>query len=202
VFVNGSREGQATVAKLAEHLREQGWNVILSPGTEKIRISDLQLRSADARLIAEALSIASGGTMHVNVRPGPVDTLIIMSRQRPSRRLEVFNVSGYLSSNPLLAEFEAHEKLTSAAVEEMTRRVREIEVLVIGTLHDLTRSEFADHEQMEFQFHPGTRLLIVIGTDQAIDVARKIINALPGQRQSGKQPDIFVPVPPSQPADQ
>jgi hypothetical protein len=52
--------------------------------------------------------------------------------------------------------------------------IEQIEQAVTATLQLLNTPEL----QPQMQFHPGTNLLIVVGSEEAIDVARKVVAAL------------------------
>ena len=71
----------------------------------------------------------------------------------------------------------------------------ELQLLIKNTLLQLDGSS----DQPDFKYHPGTKLLIVIGNPEAIEVTRKIVNALSGQQKNGKE-DLRLDIPP--PSDQ
>jgi hypothetical protein len=83
----------------------------------------------------------------------------------------VFNLSGYIQ--------------TLGKVDDTIVRQK------IDDLMKLTKSTLVDDmnmspdDQPNFRYHPGTKLLIVVGKPEALDLARKIISALPGQQKSG-----------------
>jgi hypothetical protein len=57
---------------------------------------------------------------------------------------------------------------------DLTKLIEEIQTTVQATLRQLKSSA----KPPEFQFHPGTNLLIVIGGDEAIEVTRKVVAAI------------------------
>src|SRR5678815_4615182 len=59
---------QANIGWLAQELRGKGWNVILSPEIESIPITELKLKNAGVALVAEAITIATGGSVRASVR--------------------------------------------------------------------------------------------------------------------------------------
>jgi len=57
----------------------------------------------------------------------------------------------------------------------MLEQLKMIIMDTISALHSNTA------EQPDFQFHRGANLLVIIGSRDAVDVARKVVSALPGQ---------------------
>jgi len=110
---------------------------------------------------------------------------------KPRRSVEVFNLSGYLQQLP---------KQDEKAVSE---NVNMLEVVINQTLEQLKPEGFSDEDgpYPDFQFHRGANLFIVIGPPIAIEVARKVVNALPGQQSGGDRiiidPATGLPIDPA-----
>jgi len=80
------------------------------------------------------------------------------------RAVEAFSLQDYLQSLPKQDEASLNQSLG------------DIENLIVETLNSMD----AEVARPQIRFHPGTKLLVVIGSPEAIDVAAKIITALPG----------------------
>ena len=94
----------------------------------------------------------------------------IANRPRESKpSAEVFNLSGYIQTLGKVDDDIIRQK-----IDDLLRLTR-------STLVD--DMKMSPEDQPNFKYHPGTKLLIVIGKPEAIQLARKIINALPGQEK-------------------
>ena len=178
----------ATVDNLSKYLRaiDPNLNIVLSPDVGGFTIANLKLNTRAPLSIAQAVSVASGGTI---VGPGAGSgggfgggfrgaersLTFIANRPRESKSsVEVFNVSGYIQT---LGKVD--DKVVSQKLDELENK------LIFPTLDDLNILNTGDRVPT-FKYHPGTKLLIVISKPEAIEVVRKIINALPGQQANGK----------------
>jgi hypothetical protein len=175
-------------------------NVILSPGTSDARISSLKLKTSSLGSIPDAISIASGGIVRgsgafgigrrfggPSGRPGE-SSLTFTSRDSESHPVvEVFNLNGYIQTLGKVNDDVVRQKLD------------QLQEMILSTLQDMRIYQSAS-DAPNFKFHSGTKLLIVIGKPEAIEVARKIINALSGQETNGKLQDLRLDTtpPPSQ----
>ena len=99
------------------------------------------------------------------------------------RIVEAFNIGAYLriAAHPEDSEGQSANKKESQEVQthraqESLEQVKEIITQTIAALHP-------EHvpDSPRFQFHRGANVLVVIGSHNEVDVARKVINALPGQ---------------------
>jgi hypothetical protein len=165
----------ANIGWLAQELRDKGWNVILSPEIEGIPIAELKLKNAGVNLVAEAITIATGGSVRATVRQE--DTLFLVGGKKSGRQLEAFNMSGYLAQIP---------------PEKQEQALNTLENIVLNSLLTLQEGQLA--QQPGFRFYSDAKILVVIGTPEALEVTRKIVQALPGQsqqKQSGKQVDLL-----------
>jgi hypothetical protein len=105
------------------------------------------------------------------------------------RDLEAFNIGGYLQwlvekglieGGAREATPELRQKLQAEASSDGILQVREI---ISRTLASLRQGAGDAENQLDFQFHPGANLLIVIGDRSALEVAAKVVGALPGAAQ-------------------
>jgi len=112
-------------------------------------------------------------------QPGQIDSQANPLR-RARRIAEVFNMSGYL------------DHLPQKDSNEVNRTLEEIKATVLEILDSLKGSNVSDNDRPQFQFHPGTRLLVVTGPPDAIEIARKVVGALtgsPGSFGGGSSPE-------------
>jgi len=172
----------ATIANLAKYLRaaDTNANITVSPSAAEIQIKDLKLHGADVGEVVNAVGVATdeavyggggsygNGRFECSFRANQANL-----QQNSERTVEVFNMSGYIHSLHLI------NPPPEAVVQ---KKLDEIHELVLETLASLR-----GQGDVNFRFHPGTELLIVIGKPDAIEVTRKIIDALPGQSQGNQE---------------
>jgi len=194
----GTKEVPATMENISRYLRatDPHLNVILSPGTGGVTISNLKIKTILLPSVSDAITIASGNTIRGNGgfrgrggfvgpnggrQPGE-SSITFTSRESESQpTLEVFNLSGYIQTLGKVDEKVVQQKLD------------ELQLLIMNTLRSLDKSSA---EAPNFKFHSGTKLLIVVGKPEAIEVTRKIVNALSGQQKNGAV-DLLETIPPS-----
>jgi hypothetical protein len=165
----------ATLRNLVEVLRElhPDANLVLSPGTEKIRIDNLKLRASSLENELSALRVASGSKFQWTPTGGTENErpLYVLgsgaSLPGAQRKAEVFNLSPYLQ------QFGEQDK------DEVAKGIAQIEKLIFETLNAVSPDQVDNSPS--FQFHPGANLLVVIGAPDALEVARKVVVALQGQ---------------------
>lgn len=180
----------ATIGNLVKYLRAADTNltIVLSPGAADATIGDLKLHSGDMSALVAALYIATDGNVRGQPLPGKNAWSIVSASKKTntSRTFEVFNISGYINS------------LGKPSEDVLRQKVDEIRELTDEIQHSLvdTPNLIPQVDTPSFRFHPGTSLLIVTGTPDAISVARKIIDALPGQQTHGRE-DLLDIIPPS-----
>lgn len=195
----------ATLGNVVSALREM-WpdsNIAVAPDLAGVRIEDLKLRSVTELPDAlDALRVASGyrfewrrnsaaGSMNPATGlpvPGAASqySLYVLdlgldSQGKPlghARRIvEAFNMSRYLDERIRLGK----SPVDKATFDQMANEcLGQIERIIRQTLESLKGDYLTQSDHPDFQYHPGTGLLIVIGTPEAIDVARKVLTALPG----------------------
>ncbi len=203
------RGAEATLGNVVDALRDQYTkaNIVLAPGLAKLQISDLKLRAGHLADELEAIRVASGAkfdwmgpgsagpnmppslTMTIDPTTGqptaPAATesntgLFILREPTPTpeteRTVEAFNIGPYLQ---WLREKQDQKEAPDLREQEVAKSLLELEKIVTATLESLKQGGAV--EMPSFRFHRGANLLIVTGTRYAVEVARKVVNALPGQ---------------------
>jgi hypothetical protein len=94
------------------------------------------------------------------------------------RLVEAFNIGPYL-------EWVRHQpKEAGVTGSEEAYGLGSIETIILDTLNGV-KGDTGDTDQPSFQYHRGATLLIVIGNVDSVEIARKIVNALPGMGGPG-----------------
>jgi hypothetical protein len=191
------RKVGATVAEVVDALRDlyPDVNIVVAPNAASVNVADLKLRSARATDALEALRVSTGSAIKWTARgagsnidpstgmptPSTESSLYIIEAdptaegQSPKRQLEVFNLS------PFLRQIEAGKQTQEEALIELRDTIHE-------TLAQL-RGGGPAGEYPEFRFHKNSGLLVAIGDAEALEVARKVLCALPGvTRTEGAAP--------------
>jgi hypothetical protein len=197
----------ATLRNIVDVLRDlhSDVNIAMAPGLERVRINDLKLRTTALEQELDALRIASGNKfvwvggnspltvdpmtgapmspgfstidpttgLAVNPPPRPGTPLYILSESQNSpesrRRVEVFNLGDYF--NALASDSDSREK-------RIENSLKEIQNIVMATIESIDR----DHvNTVDFQFHSGANLMVVVGTPEALDITRQVVRALKKQ---------------------
>ena len=195
----GRKTVPANMENLSRYLRATDTNlsVILSPGIGNFTISNLKIKTSFLRSIQDAINVASGNTIEGNAGFGGGrqgfggfgsanrENSITFASSRSATRssVEVFNLSGYIQT------------LGKVGDDVVTRKIDELQDLVQETLQRVPGVN-ASTDFPNFKYHPGTKLLIVIGKPEDIEVTRKIINALSGQQTNGKT-DLLLDMAPA-----
>ncbi|MBI3850896.1 MAG: hypothetical protein HY298_11570 [Verrucomicrobia bacterium] len=213
-FVQKGKKVTATLANVVDALRERypKANIVLSPGLANLHVGDLKLRSRNSLgEELEAIRAASGekfeftgaggvgsgasaidpttGLPVAIVRPASNEGLFILREPAPTpetaRTVEAFNIGPYLQwlRFEWLRENQDAKQAQENREKEIAERLDELKQIVRETVQILHRGTSV--EMPSYQFHRGANLLIVTGTREAVDVARKVVNALPGQSGFG-----------------
>ncbi len=198
-FTYDGKERPATMANIADAVREMypGSNFALAPGVQKLTIEDLKLRTPRVDEVLEALRVASGNQFTWRYgRSEAIDpatglpansadnSLIVLEPDRatsqeeaPRRMVEVFNLRPFLQQ---LSTTKPDDKEVAKTLEELRSIIeRTSTVLSEGKSRDRAMYEY------DFQYHPGARLLVVVGSPELVEVARKVINAVNGTAVPG-----------------
>jgi hypothetical protein len=168
--------------------RHDGANIVLSPGLPRIRIMNLKLRATSLQQELEALRVASGNKFVWNdnfnspvldpttglpvARKDDKTPLFILSENPAAmaglgRQVEVFNLTDYFNSFG-----DTDEDSRAKRVDES---LQQIENIVTQTLRTVEEDLYP---VIGFQFHRGANLLVVSGSPDALEVARKVVSAL------------------------
>jgi hypothetical protein len=181
---------EATVGNAVKKLGElyPDATFAVDPQVAVVAVTDLVVRSQDPKIDLQALAAACGGKF--DFRQNGTPTLFILEpnnrtfSRAPSktedRSLECFNLTGYLL--PMIAQ---DNSAPSGAVagpvssESHTQKaVAQLQEIIQKSITDLDPSM----KQPHFKFYSEGQLLVVIGPQQALEVAEIIIRALPGQQ--------------------
>ena len=169
-------------------------NVVLAPTLGNIQIGNLKLAGFKWESALEALRIASGSQFICTSRgsaPGidPTTGMPLSQTSRDEadlyvlepdpagphrasgRAVEVFNLAGHLQGKDSMQAAEA---------------LKEVQTILAESLEQVqANGGFVESEpNPSIRFHERASLLVLVGTPQQIDVARKIILALPGTTAS------------------
>jgi hypothetical protein len=162
----------ATIDNLSRYVRAVApdLNIVVAPQAAAVQIKDLKLRAADMAEVVEAAELATDEAVHGGPSSGKNNWHIVALPQKDAvRKVEVFNISGYIHS------------LGNPSNDEIARNLAEFQVLIHQTLAQLHKDNPKPPPSPQISFHRGTSMLIVIASPEDIEVIRKFINALPGQ---------------------
>lgn len=192
----------ASMGNIIDYLRELfPANIVLAPGVGQVNVGDLKLKSIQWEPALDALRVASGNAFVWKKRPDPSapvvidpatgvpvvggaggdgsdgEALLMLTLDNsgeipgPKRIVEVFNLGGYL---------RGQDK------EKQEKNLNEIMEIVEVTLRDFDLGRDGI-PSLRFKFHSGASLLIVSGSPGEVEVARKVILALPETSSSKAQ---------------
>ena len=194
----------ANLGNVIDYLRDLfPANLVLAPGVGQVKVGDLKLASFQWEPALDALKVASGNAFVWKRRTdsnaiGVIDPttgipvsggagaggesegregLLMLTLDDsgeipgPRRMVEVFNLGGYLHGQ----DKDKQDK----SLDEITKFIDE-------TLGDFDLGQ--DRRlSLRFKFHSGASLLVVSGSPGEVDVARKVILALPETSSSKAQ---------------
>ncbi len=173
----------ANLGIILELLREKHpeANIVMDQKVAGNRVGFLKIHAARLTDELEAIRVASGSCFNWRIfDPQSAKQLFILvpsdkflqeqAKEEFARRspeVEVFNFSSYFAQHRESgmddAKFLAFKEQTIDKTKDIIRQ---------------TLASFDPQDTMNFQFHPGANLLVVTGTQDEINVARKIINAM------------------------
>lgn len=179
----------ATLPNVVDALRDQypGANIVLSPGLAKLRVGDLKLRAGRLLDELEAVRIASGEKFEVQPPNGPTQIdpntglamgvstgLFVLREAKPTAQSQpvvaAFNIGPYID----WLRQEHPDQPKGSAIDSGIANVKSI---ISQTLESFSGG---GETPPSFQYHSGANLLIIIGNAESVEIARKIINVLPG----------------------
>ncbi|HSU56856.1 MAG TPA: hypothetical protein VLT36_22545 [Candidatus Dormibacteraeota bacterium] len=191
----------ATLGRVIDALREQypEANIVMSPGLAKVKVGDLKLRGGRLTEELEAVRVASGEKFDLQTPAQAVPTIDpttgmpVASTKAPSAGLYVLRQAQYSSRPPRILEAmnigPYLEWLGRRPHEEGKRHseqqeLSELQEMIDAAVLDFKAGEGRDREhqddQLIFKYHPGATLVVIIGSPDSVEIARKIVNALPG----------------------
>jgi hypothetical protein len=186
--------GPATVGNAVKALRELYPldTFAVDPHVAELPLTELVIRAKDLNTDLWALRTACGGGFDL----GGLDSLHLLQHnkmtefnasKREDRRIECFNLTGYLGRVVPPEDLKQKEQTDEAKLKAKDERQRRTDE-VIDKLQDIIKSTIADFDGTintpHFQFYPQAQLLIVTGSQQAIEIAAKVIHALPGEEKA------------------
>ena len=133
-----------------------------------VTVSDVAVGAEACRAaLAEAISFATDGAVRGASFSGTSNwTFMARQPRKTERTVEVFNLSTLV------------RRTGSKGPEVDQPELDDIKRMIVETIGQLKQGE-VNEDRPDFVFHPGANLLIVTGTPMAIEVARKVIAALP-----------------------
>jgi hypothetical protein len=203
------QRGQDNMAGAVKALREIYPNATfaIDPRVADVLVTDLIIRADDPMTDLEALRTSCGGRFSIVHEPNiasasgapeqnPLYSIVYNNATgiKPStgedRRIECFNLTPYLQRQKAIDKDEANKSKGPGGGPDADTRRAEAEhqraEAAIDRLQEIIQKSIADFDssigQPHFQFYADAQLLIVIGPERAIEVAAKVIHALPGQQ--------------------
>jgi hypothetical protein len=163
----------------------------VDPRVLDVPVSDLIVRANNPMTDLAALRASSGGRFDLHAEPNGLYTLAYNNatefNTRPSadRQIECFNLTGYLRSEMVIDKAGAKKSGGQAGTSEADALAR-IRDSAIVQLREMIEESIHDFDPLitmpQVRFYPDAEMLIVIGPERAIDIAAKVIHALPGQQ--------------------
>jgi len=205
VFTHKGKTVDATLENVVDMLRDrhQDANIIVAPNVPRITVGDLKLRAANLEQELEALRIASGERFEWSLPGGsqfnPGAGVPIQNREQmlyvlrgapetgPGRlRVEAFSLGGYFASLPKTDDEDQNKEVIAQAIRELLEIVDET-VALYQAIDDqnMYGSVASQKRSLEMRFHRGANLVILIGDPRSIEIAGKVIGALPHAQRSG-----------------
>jgi hypothetical protein len=210
-FMYRGKETEATLENVLDVLRQRhpDANIVVAPEVPPILIKNLKIRATDLPMELEALRVASGDRFTWESSGGRQDDLpfgipdamleqsrsmseqlLYVLRQAPGRgqdrlRVEAFSLGGYFASLPKTQDADQNEALIEEKIEELKQMVDET-VVIFHEISDRTYGgDRSSMTSLNMRFHRGANLVILIGDPQSIEIAGKVIGALPNARRAG-----------------
>ncbi len=180
----------ATLGHAVKALREIYPNATfaLDPRVAEVDLSDLIVRANNPMTDLAALRTSSGNRFDVRAEPNDLYALAYNSATdfnpstKADRKIECFNLSGYLRKEKALDEANTNKTGPGGGGFGGPSHTAD----AVMRLQEIIQKSIADFDpamdQPHFQFYSDADMLIVIGPATAIDIASKVIRALPGQQ--------------------
>jgi hypothetical protein len=160
---------ELTLAEAAEAFRQSwdGLNVIVPPSVADLQIGPLQLRQITIENLCLVIPAATDGIVEATFDRDTFLTFrptVAIERTQPICR--IMSLTPYLAGKP--------EKDAEKAIVELQDAV----VQACRLLAKARRS--GRLEQPEFSVHQSTKLLIVVGSPESVNIVEEVVNALSG----------------------
>jgi hypothetical protein len=179
--------GPASVGNAVKALRELYPNdtFAVDPRVAELPLTDLVIRANEPTTDLWALRTACGGGFDIGGQPSLYTlqhnkSTEFTASKSGDRKIECFNLTGYLTrmTTPTAEEMTTPGEDTHKEKEKTDQAIAELQEIIKDTIADFDPAIGQPH----FQFYAHAQLLIVTGSERAIEVAAKVINALPGQQ--------------------
>jgi hypothetical protein len=185
---------EATLSNVVKDLQHENptLNIVLPADLGQIKIGDLQLHDAPPDLALRALCVASGNHFSFNAERSLGNALFIIEKNQPPGppppdvMVEAFNLTGYFKH--LNLDLPGEEIFSASDAKKGDKQVnrdyvvRKLQEVVTNTIKD--QQEYSGESLPRppvFNFYNDADVFVVIGSPDAANTARKIINALPGE---------------------
>ena len=165
----------------------------IDPKVADVLVTDLIIRADDPMTDLAALCTSSGGRFSIvhqsSLNPlysiVPNNATDVKPPTGEDRQIECFNLTRYLEREGVLGKDETNaNKGQGAGIGAMFGGTTPA-AQAVARLQEIIQKSIGDFDpsisQPHFQFYADAQMLIVIGPERAIDVAGKVIQALPGQ---------------------
>lgn len=182
--------GPATLGNAIKALQDIFPTITIAsdPRLASLPVADLLVRSSDPAANLEALSVACGYKFSVQ-RPtpnlanpnansdlfelAPTSSFLREHGDEGSRDLQVFSIAGYLRQ---LADEQGKKNDSNVQAQlDAVDRLQDIIRDTVSAMDDKMKPP-------QVKFYAQAKLLVVIGSPEALDIAGKVVAALPGQQ--------------------
>ena len=177
-----------------------GLNIVVPPVLSKVKVGDLKyiqpagLEETQIIDVLEAIRAASDDKFEWSKAGGKTSPFVFtanpaMVAAMPRRTMEVFNMSGYI------------EQLGTQDRAKIRAALDEVYQIIDISTRDMVGGDYEQESQIyhSYRFHESAKLLVVNGVPEFVEVARKVVNALPGQIRTRDLQDVSVPTNPAEP---
>jgi hypothetical protein len=198
IFSYNGEETAATLENVIDLLRDRHpeANIVVAPEVPPIRFQSLKIRATELGMELEALRVASGDQFTWEVAGGPIidpvtglpapasEQPLYVLRGTPEAglgrlRVEAFSLGGYLASVQKSSDPEENERVIGQTLDELEEMVRETVDIYRAISEDVHGRDISRRTSLNIRFHRGANLVILIGDPESVEIAGKVIGALP-----------------------
>lgn len=194
-FNRNGEMAEATLENVVDLLRARHpeANIIVAPEVPPISIENLKIRATDLQMELEAVQVASGGRFNVRGRGSKDNPLYVLEAapgtSRERLQIEAYSLAGYFASLPKTDNHDENEALIDQKIEELDRMVHET-VEIYRSIDDKMYGHSGSRKTgLNMRFHRGANLVILIGDPESVQIASKVITALPNAQRAGGSGD-------------